>query len=218
MPNSETTDRWQQIEKIPRDMEGKKVWAWTKDLGVHVMTVPHKFSRDPRHCGEFYYRIFCAPAAPSLEELTVSNLPVKNPLSSIYARLTRACPQMSLREKLLHIAKCTDADPLDVAMEVMQEPANVTEGGELRLFKADDKFMILGKGNDNYIDAQTMWCGPCPFEWDKADGMDAWDGDWLISHPDADHTKTFKVFCIESFTLQIIHKGSPVGLIFKEIS
>jgi hypothetical protein len=84
------------------------------------------------------------------------------------------------------------------------------ETTELRLFKAEDRYDIKGRG--------TVWTGPCPFRWDKTDGLLAWDGQWLISHPDADHTKTFKVIAVESFCLQVIRQGSSVGIIVKEIA
>ncbi len=37
---------------------------------------------------------------------------------------------------------------------------------ELRLFKAEDRYDIKGRG--------IVWTGPCPFRWDKADGLAAW--------------------------------------------
>lgn len=80
---------------------------------------------------------------------------------------------------------------------------------ELRLFKAEDRFELAGRG--------TVWTGPCPFRWNKDGGLDAWKGEWLISHPEADHTKTFTVVGVDSFCLQTIREGSPVGLLVKEV-
>lgn len=80
---------------------------------------------------------------------------------------------------------------------------------ELRLFKAYDKFNIVGRG--------VMYVGPCPFIWDKTEGLAAWNGNWLVSHPDANHTKLHKVKGVESFCLQTIQKGSDVAVMFEEL-
>jgi len=56
-------------------MEGKWVWAWTKEIGVHMIIVPERFSRDPRHCGMFYYHPLHTPATPTLEELNMADAP-----------------------------------------------------------------------------------------------------------------------------------------------
>jgi hypothetical protein len=77
----------------------------------------------------------------------------------------------------------------------------------IRVFKPEDRFQLKGRG--------TLWLGPCPFCWDKS-SLAAWDGEWLISHPDADHTKTYRVIGVESFAMPKICPGAPIGLLFEE--
>lgn len=83
------------------------------------------------------------------------------------------------------------------------------DSAELRLFKADDRFVIQGKG--------VVYTGPCPIIWDKnKDGLLAWNGQWLISHPKANHNRTYKIKGVESFCLAVIGEGSPIAILVDE--
>jgi len=90
----------------------------------------------------------------------------------------------------------------------MTDKPVTTPTKQLRLFKAEDRFLLKGRG--------IVYAGPCPFAWDKKDGLSAWEGEWLISHPEADHTTTYKILGVESFCLQVIRDGSPIGILVDE--
>lgn len=81
----------------------------------------------------------------------------------------------------------------------------MTRADELRLFVVTDVYHVKGRGK--------VYCGPCPFTWNKEDGLGAWAGRWLISSPEAEHDRTYTVKGVESFCLQVIREGSPVGIV-----
>lgn len=79
----------------------------------------------------------------------------------------------------------------------------------MRSFVAERHFEIKGRGR--------LWCGPCPFRWNKDDGLAAWEGRWSIEHPDLDPSVPYKVTAVESYALQIIRKGAEVGLLIEPV-
>jgi len=75
-----------------------------------------------------------------------------------------------------------------------------------------EKFHISGRGD--------VYAGACPFGVDKSkeDWTDRfYKCPWVISHADT-MNKVFMVIGIESYAIQTIRQGQPVGLLVREIT
>lgn len=82
----------------------------------------------------------------------------------------------------------------------------IEDPGELRLFKATETYVVKGVGK--------LFLGRCPFTWNVGKtGLAAWDGRWMIAHPEADPTKTYRVKAVEKHCIPIIPEGQLVGLL-----
>lgn len=79
-------------------------------------------------------------------------------------------------------------------------------------FKADGKYIIKDRG--------VLFSGPSPWSFDKSEPgwMDKFTKvPWVISHPEARKDCFYRVKGVESWALQVIHAGSPIGLLVEEI-
>lgn len=74
----------------------------------------------------------------------------------------------------------------------------------MKKFHADGTYQIAGRG--------TVYCGPAPTEFERADAMAAFAGPWEIDHPDA-AGQVFRVVGVESHGVATIRAGSPIGLL-----
>jgi hypothetical protein len=64
-----------------------------------------------------------------------------------------------------------------------------------------------------------VFTGPAPFDFDKVtDSADRfYNVPWLISHPAARKDCLYRVLAVESFALQWITQGQPIGLVVEEV-
>ena len=74
----------------------------------------------------------------------------------------------------------------------------------MKKFHADGTYQLAGRG--------TVYCGPAPTEFERADSLAAFDGPWEIDHPAA-VGQVFRVVGVESHCVQTIRAGSPIGLL-----
>jgi len=80
-------------------------------------------------------------------------------------------------------------------------------GEIIQWFKATDVFKVRGK---------DLFLGPIPFRFDKSRADDLKKVKLLISHPKAKKDCLYKILGIESYALQELGKGSPVGFLVEE--
>ena len=89
----------------------------------------------------------------------------------------------------------------------------MSDGVLLNWFKAVNCFEIATRG--------TVFTGPAPFNYreeGKIVNRRKWfDVPWVISHEEARKDCLYKVIGVEAYATMRITKGTPVGLLVKEI-
>lgn len=73
----------------------------------------------------------------------------------------------------------------------------------VKTFKVDDTYRSAGRG--------TMYCGLAPFEFERSESLAAFDGPWLIDHPDTAGV-IFRIIGVESNCIPTIRAGSTICL------
>jgi hypothetical protein len=87
---------------------------------------------------------------------------------------------------------------------------------ERRVFKVEATY-DLPKGLEKPGRLPNVFAGPCPFRWNKDDGLAAWEGKWRLDDSGIEESRTFRVTAVDSYALQVIREGSTVGVLVEEV-
>lgn len=70
-------------------------------------------------------------------------------------------------------------------------------------FHVDSTYQMAGRG--------TVYCGPSPIEFERANALAAFAGPWEIDYPGAEG-QVFRVVGVESYCMLTIRAGYPISL------